>query len=254
MIAATTTGSAGYGWWSNALTVQTYSRSVWGLSKHLRLGVLSDLHAPNYRFPANQLIAEVNRARCDLIVIVGDSVDKKGNEPLVRDLFGPMAAPLGKFAVLGNWEYLSGVNLRMLRSYYEEAGVQLLINDEAVIEWWGTDLRIVGLDDLLGGSPDLGLLEKERSQQTLVLSHCPAIAEEIAPKAQAATLIISGHTHGGQIAPFGVVLWLPPGSGSFVGGWYKVGRSVLYVSPGLGNSVVPFRIGSRPTLAILDLV
>jgi len=251
-LAAATAGGLGYAWRSNTLTVQTYSQSLWDLAKPLRIGVLSDLHAPYYLFSPTRLIAEVNKARCDLLVILGDSIDKAGNEALVRDLFQPMVASLGKFAILGNWEYWGRVDLQALRRYYQEAGCQLLINDETLVRWGSIDLRIVGLDDLLGGRPDLGLLGKQK-RPSLVLSHCPGIAEEIAARMETPTFIIAGHTHGGQVAPFGVVLWLPPGSGSFVKGWYKIGQSRLYVSPGLGNSIVPFRIGSRPTLAIVDL-
>ena len=63
----------------------------------------------------------------------------------------------------------------------------------------------------------------------------------------------AGHTHGGQIAPFGVALVTPPGSGAYVKGWYGAGGQRLYVSRGLGNSDIPFRIGSPPELALLTL-
>ena len=252
--AVTLVGGTAYGFESNTLNVETGSRSVWGLPQPLRLGVMSDFHAPNYRFPAAQLIGEVNRAQCDLLAIVGDSVDQGGNESLVKDLFGPMHASLGKFAVLGNWEYRQGVNRRALNRAYEEAGVRLLVNEDTTVKWFGADLRIVGLDDLLEGNPDLDLLQEKTELPTLILDHCPALADKIASRLSRSALILSGHTHGGQIAPFGIALYVPPGSGPFVKGWYKVGRSELYVSPGLGNNHVPFRIGIRPTLTILDIV
>ncbi|OGF56697.1 MAG: hypothetical protein A2Z21_06295 [Candidatus Fraserbacteria bacterium RBG_16_55_9] len=253
VLAATLTGGTAYGYQSNILNAETDSRSVWGLAQPLRLGVMSDFHAPNYRFAASQLIEEVNRAQCDLLTIVGDSVDQGGNEPLVKDLFAPMNASLGKFAVLGNWEYQRGVNRRILKRAYRDAGVQLLVNEDAIVTASGTDLRIVGLDDLLEGNSNLDLLQEKPELPTLVLSHCPALAEEIAPRVSRSALILSGHTHGGQVAPFGIALYVPTGSGPFVKGWYKVGQSDLYVSPGLGNNHVPFRIGIRPTLTILDI-
>lgn len=246
-------GGSAYGWQSNKLQIETYSRSVWGFAKPLRLGVMTDFHAPNYRFPAAQLMGEVNRAQCDLLLIVGDSIDRAGNEPLVKDLFSHMEGLLGKYAVLGNWEYKRGVNRRLLRKAYTESGVRLLVNEDAKIKHEETELRIVGLDDWLEGEPNLELLEEKVELPTLVLSHCPALAVDIARRMQGRALIISGHTHGGQIAPFGIAPYLPPGSGPFVKGWYEVGQSQLYVSPGLGNNHVPFRIGIRPTLAILNV-
>ncbi len=252
-LAATLAGGSAYGWQSNTLKIETYSRSVWAFTKPLRLGVMTDFHAPNYRFPVAQLIDEVKRAQCDLLLIVGDSIDRGGNEPLVKDLFSPMEGSLGKYAVLGNWEYERGVNRRLLRKAYRESGVQLLVNEDVKIKHEETELRIVGLDDWLEGEPNLELLEEEVELPTLVLSHCPALAVDIAPRMQRRALILSGHTHGGQIAPFGITPYVPPGSGPFVKGWYEVGQSQLYVSPGLGNNHVPFRIGIRPTLAILDV-
>jgi predicted MPP superfamily phosphohydrolase len=64
--------------------------------------------------------------------------------------------------------------------------------------------------------------------------------------------MLSGHTHGGQIAPFGVALKLPHGSGGYVAGWYRGDGVPLYVSRGIGTSLVPIRIGATPELAQFD--
>jgi hypothetical protein len=247
-------GGAGYAWWSNTLTVKRYHRRIWGLNQPLRLGVLTDFHAPNYRFPLEKLVEILNTARCDWIFIVGDTVDRGGNEPQVLRLFRELQAQQGKLASLGNWEYMGHVDLIKLRRLYAEADVQLLINEEIAVSIPGDErtLHIIGLDDYLMGAPNYSLLPREGP--TIVLSHCPAPADRIAERGKGPALVLSGHTHGGQIAPFGLVLYLPPGSGRFVTGWYELPNgSLLYVSPGLGNSGLPFRVGVRPTLAILEV-
>jgi len=252
-LTVTLAAGAAYAWQSNVLRVEMHSRSLWNLPKALRIGVLSDLHAPNYRVPQTQLVEEVNRAQCDLLVILGDSIDRPGNEPLVRGLFGAMDASLGKYAVLGNWEYRRGIDRNALRKHYEAADVQLLVNEEIIFTGADTALRMVGLDDYLEGEPDLDLLKGQEALPHLVLSHCPAMASSIAQRVKAGTLILSGHTHGGQIAPLGAVLYLPPGSGPFLRGWYRVRQSHLYVSTGIGNSGVPLRLGVQPILALLEI-
>ena len=243
----------GYTWWSNTLTVEHHSRKIWGQREPVCLGILTDLHVPNYRFPLDQLIEAVNAVECDLLLIVGDTIDRKGNERLVPEVFAPLRAKQGKLAVLGNWEYMGNVDIRRLRRLYESVDVELLVNETAAVPLDGLELQVVGLDDYLRGHPDYTLAGRTEGP-TIVLSHCPAPADEIAERAKGPVLVLSGHTHGGQIAPFGWVLYLPPGSGRFITGWYELpNEGSLYISPGLGNSGLPFRVGVRPTLAILDI-
>lgn len=82
--------------------------------------------------------------------------------------------------------------------------------------------------------------------------HSPEYFGTLAGKAD---LVLAGHTHGGQVrVPFLPPLWLPHGSGSYVEGWYQDGGSRLYVSRGIGNSVLEFRFNCRPELPVIDLM
>ncbi|MCK5075659.1 MAG: hypothetical protein KAR38_04750 [Calditrichia bacterium] len=65
-------------------------------------------------------------------------------------------------------------------------------------------------------------------------------------------LMLSGHTHGGQITFFGLAPILPRGSGKYVSGWYEKEKIKLYVSRGIGTSVIPFRFMSLPEIVCLD--
>ncbi|MFN8967247.1 MAG: hypothetical protein ACK5XR_00570 [Pseudanabaena sp.] len=66
--------------------------------------------------------------------------------------------------------------------------------------------------------------------------------------------MLSGHTHGGQLSFFGIAPILPPRSGKYVSGWYQNNAIFLYVSRGLGISILPIRIGSVPEIAYFEWV
>jgi uncharacterized protein len=66
-------------------------------------------------------------------------------------------------------------------------------------------------------------------------------------------LCLSGHTHGGQITFFGLSIWTPRGSGTFQSGMYETKNCPLYVSRGIGTSVLGARFGARPEVAVFDL-
>ena len=90
-------------------------------------------------------------------------------------------------------------------------------------------------------------------QISTLLAHCPE-TRDIAQKLLTSppNLILSGHTHGGQIAPGGFPLITPPGSGNYVSGWYCDNGPPMYVSRGIGTSLLPLRLGSPPELIVLD--
>jgi len=153
--------------------------------------------------------------------------------------------------VLGNWEHWSGVDLVALSRAYQAADVRLLVNETATFTAGKNDVTVVGLDDLVGGLPNFELVRGFEGLR-IVLAHCPASFDHIARLTEGPFFTFSGHTHGGQIAPLGVALWLPQGSGRYVRGWYRAGKHQLFVTRGLGNSIIPLRIGSRPELAIVQ--
>lgn len=230
-----------------------------GAGEPLRVALVTDMHAPHDWFAFSELAAATRAFDPHLVLIVGDSINRRRDEPLVR-AYDALPARLGKFAALGNWEYQGRCDMGRLRAEYESAGVRLLINEEATVDHGGERVRVVGLDDLLHGRPSLDVVASPSrmaaasdATRTLVMAHCPELFDHAVRHTTAPFTAFAGHTHGGQIAPFGVALITPPGSGRYVKGWYGAGRQRLYVSRGLGNSDVPFRIGSPPELALLTL-
>jgi predicted MPP superfamily phosphohydrolase len=207
----------------------------------------------------DEIAAAVDAFAPHLVLVVGDAIDRGGGEEQLR-AFDVLRASHGKFASLGNHEYWSGCPVDAIRREYERADVRLLVNQDAAVEIDGRLVHLAGLDDWRAGRPDYSLVTDARrgwrdADRRLVLAHCPASFPAIAEAGTLAADVFGGHTHGGQIAPGGVALVLPSGSGGYVRGWYPGPRAGqrLYVSRGLGNSGVPFRIGTRPELTLITL-
>jgi predicted MPP superfamily phosphohydrolase len=220
--------------------------------KNLKIVSISDLHAPGFPGDNGELIDLINSESPDIVVLAGDIIDKANKETLVRD-FGSIKSSLLKIAALGNWEYLSDLDLTKLDQAYAEAGFKLLINEHMKIG----PLSIIGLDDLIEGSIQLDMIEEtlKTSGMVLLVSHCPEPFAYIRYKSDTPLLMISGHTHGGQIAPFGVPLVTPKGSGSYVQGWYHRNKFSLYVMRGIGMTPgCPIRLGSTPEIFVLNLI
>ena len=89
---------------------------------------------------------------------------------------------------------------------------------------------------------------------TIVLTHCPEHRDIIVQQNQLKIdFILSGHTHGGHVNILGFAPFTPRGSGRYIGGWYKDQNPILYVSKGIGTSVIPFRFGARAEVAVFTI-
>jgi len=212
----------------------------------IRIAQLSDIHIGPIRRRrfSQQLTDRVNALRPDLIAVTGDLVDGKveriGSEV---EPFRALRAPLGVYFVTGNHDYFSGAGDWTAR--VRELGFRVLRNERVAIETRGTLFDVVGVDDHRGdffgtdGGEDLdaALSGRDPARPALLLAHDPSTFKRA--KDCDIDLQISGHTHGGQIFPFGFfVRWVTP----FVAGRYKRGDAELYVSRGTGFWGPPMRL------------
>jgi hypothetical protein len=221
----------------------------------LRLLQISDLHLRRIGPLEQALLQRVHDSPADLIVITGDSLDGGGSLATLEDLLRELPRGPRMLAIVGNWEHWSRIPLDALASAYGRHGVELLVNRSVEIELPGSRVRVTGLDDLVAGRPDAAKALDGASpcRHHLLLAHCPGTRDSLhLPQEHSASLVLSGHTHGGQVAPFGLAMLTPIGSGRYVAGWYRADGPPMYVSRGLGNSGLPVRIGSTPELVRID--
>lgn len=225
--------------------------------KVLKIVQLSDIHFDSTDGKFEDVVAKVNAIKPDLLVFTGDYVSNRGDyHAFVSRLRGiHVACP--KFAILGNWEYWSHLDLDTLKRDFAESGIELLVNESRQIRIQDRAIHLFGLDDYLGGKPNIGIVQPSDSSVNIVLANCPVLFNGIVASEQIGKgkdlLVLSGHTHGGQVTFFGIPFKTPPGSGKYVAGLYKNGRHSLYVSRGIGNSVLKFRLFSPSTIDLFEI-
>lgn len=217
------------------------------VSQDVKIAHLSDLHFHRFGSIETKVLEAVNAEAPDLILITGDTLDGEGGVPPAKVFFKSLKSPrLGTWAVLGNWENWSGQNTVGL---FDKIGVSLLINEKAFLS---AGFALLGFDDSLSGKPLRSLSASPKPNPFCIsLVHSPKFAKVIANRCP---LILAGHTHGGQVRlPLLPPFWLPPESDSYVSGWYDLHGSKMYVSRGIGTSILPVRFFSRPELALITL-
>jgi len=222
----------------------------------LRIALVTDLHVRRVGGLERQLLERLHDSQPDLIAIVGDAIDRRAAIGHLDTLLGEFPRRPRTCAVMGNWEYNCGAGRHLMGRLYEKHGIDLLVNRFLDIEHEGRRVRITGLDDLIRGSSDArqALAAAEPVERHLALLHCPVHRDVMGmPREHPVSLVLSGHSHGGQVAPFGRPLVLPHGCGAYVAGWYhRAATAALYVSRGVGTSGIPVRLGAPPELALID--
>jgi len=218
------------------------------VSNFKTIAVIADLHFDVIGTREQRLLEIIQQRQPDTVILLGDVVDGPDDLPELERFLSALPASQ-RLAIFGNWEYWGGIDHDALRDVYAKHGVRLLIND--------CHEGIVGLDDSTAGQPDLKVaLARCRSAAPdvspfLLLEHSPGFFENTAVDPANFSLNLAGHTHGGQISIFGFAPWIPHGSGSFVAGEYSTRFGRLYVTRGIGTSVIPLRIGARPEIVFI---
>ena len=225
---------------------------------NIKILQISDLHIQKLSGALITLAAKINKLQPDIIAFTGDAIDKADNLKILESFLALLNVNIQKVAILGNWEYWGKVNINLLKELYAKYNGKLLINESILFTINNQTITISGVDDYLGGSPNiLKTIENiNESNYHIILNHCLAytdVTRTLLPKKNNVNFILSGHTHGGQVNFFGWAPMLPLGSNNYVSGWYKNALPHMYVSKGIGTSVLPIRFGSRAEVALFNL-
>ena len=220
---------------------------------------ISDLHLKQFNSRAQRIAEQVNKLKPNVVLFTGDSIDKVEQLDGFERFLSLLNKQTAKYAIMGNWEYWAGVDLEHLTKIYATYNCRLLVNESTLYNYGERTILITGLDDLVG-KPDLikSLQGVPPQPNHLLLAHSPAYRDlfsidELAKIRQyKPQYMLSGHTHGGQLSLFGFTPIRPNGSGRYVSGWYRDGAIAMYVSRGLGVSILPVRIGVVPEIGYFD--
>ncbi len=238
-----------YARWIEPTWIEVSHHSVIAPVAHaLKILQLSDLHTSEFGTREKKVLSIIDTEKPDVIVVTGDSVSDSGDWAQVADFLKRLKAPLGVAVIDGNWEHWRPTPEEL--KIYQDANVFNLNNRSFQI---ADKVWIVGLDDAFSGSPDIerAFLGVPPEAFKVALFHSPVHFDAISHRID---LGLAGHTHDGQIRiPFMRPIFLPEGSGDYLSGWYTRGASRMYVSRGVGNSILEFRLASRPEVVIYTL-
>jgi predicted MPP superfamily phosphohydrolase len=229
----------------------------------LRIAVLSDIHAGSPFVDQNKLqtlVAVTDQQHPDLIVLLGDFVVRDSwhsklvePEKLAEALKG-LKAPLGVYAVLGNHDWWFD-GQRVWRAL-ESVGIRVLEEEVTEIRFRADSFWLVGLADawMRGGkriTKTLGTVPADKA--VIVLTHNPDLFP-LTP-ARKPLLMLAGHTHGGQVNfPFLGRMVVPSEYGQrYAAGYFQENGNHLFVTTGVGTSVLPVRFRVPPEIAVLTV-
>ena len=229
---------------------------------------LSDVHLDEYTEPflLREAVDHINRLKPDIVLLTGDYVSY---EVLPKNLTVRAAWQCGsllgeldctqRYAVFGNHDVMVGEE--PVGEALKAHGMTMLRNAAIPLERSGGRIWIAGIDDPVMGNPDLdktlpASIRKATNEPVVMMCHAPDYVDEIVahPAAKSVALIMSGHTHGGQVRlPFVGALRLPPGGKKYVQGLFQLGHTQLYVNRGLGSVGLPVRFDCPPEITSYTL-
>jgi predicted MPP superfamily phosphohydrolase len=223
-----------------------------------RLVQIGDFHLDDWTRPErlNRVVEKVNEQRPDLVAITGDFASYSAKELDTRRLTEALrllSARDGCVAVLGNHDYLTGVEL--VRRCIREGGVEELTNDVRTLKRGKAELHVAGIDDVMEGKSrlDLVLGKLPEAGAAILLAHEPDFAD-VSAATGGFDLQLSGHSHGGQVrVPFFRRLILPPFSQRYTRGLHEVGDMIQYTNRGLGFVHARLRLLCRPEITVFTL-
>ncbi len=243
---------------------------------NFKIAVISDIHGGSHFIDEEKIravVTKTNEQNADIIVLLGDYVSETDGrdsplrmpvETVVENLKG-LQAKYGVYAVLGNHD--GWHSDRKIADALRNVNYRVLENEVAIIEKDGHKLRILGLKDHMQSQSWNGFIKDvknalesvEQTGDIIVLEHSPDLLPIItsgAPNTGELKLVLNGHTHGGQIRfPILGALVVPSNYGQrFDYGHKKENNVDIFITGGIGTSILPLRFLMPPEIAVLTIL
>jgi predicted MPP superfamily phosphohydrolase len=232
-----------------------------------RIAQLSDIHISPFTTgeQIRHCVTIANDLKPDLVALTGDYLsDDPGAQGEVVHALAGLSAPFGVFGCMGNHEFMTGTEATITRLFATEQ-IRMLRQERVPIQSHGETLNLIGVDyqqarfsaDHDGHLVNRYMEESEKlvmpGMVNILLNHNPNAFDRAAELG--VDLMLSGHTHGGQVSLEFVHrgLSLAYTETPYVSGWYEKGGSQLYVNRGIGTTGPPIRFGERPEITIIEL-
>ena len=224
--------------------------------ENFRIAQITDVHHSRIVSidEVRRVVEIAQAAKPDMFVLTGDyTTSRRGYIEPCAEALGALTAPEGVWAVLGNNDHFTDAELttRALERHH----ISVLSNANTTLRRGADILQLAGIDDWGWGQVDWAraLQGVDRAHTSLLLSHEPVVLDM--PPTRGLSLILSGHTHGGQICLplIGAPVSLMSKSFRYLRGLYARQDTQLYVSRGTGMIGLPVRFGARPEIAVLRL-
>jgi predicted MPP superfamily phosphohydrolase len=241
---------------ANTLIVEKIEISLARLPKKLenfRIVHLSDIH--HSPFTGLEHIAKAveiaNSLKPDMFILTGDYVSHETQYIApVAEVLGTLKSEFGTFACLGNHDHWT--DAEMVTNHFRAENINVLINEGFRFEARDASFWLCGVDDYMVGKTDLraALRGSFPDEMKLLLAHNPVIVRQAAR--YGVDLILSGHTHGGQVKLRDEEKRILPRR-KLKNGLHRRKDTQIYITRGIGTVVLPVRFGCPPEISLIEL-
>lgn len=245
----------------NLLVVNKYEIDAPEEIQKMRIVVFSDTHfGKSYNTEKiEKIVSKINKEEPDVVIFVGDLFDNYYRDSELIDLeileknLSNVEAKYAKIGISGNHD-IGGGAVRVYEDLMARSGFSVLSNE--VIKVNDEDIEVSGFSDMFLGETDKDFYNINIDKYSIILSHEPDIVDDVVSETDA--LMISGHTHGGQVnLPVITNYTLPLGGKKYKNGLFEnvsVNNNIdLIVTKGIGTTVYPLRFRSVPEIMVIEL-